>query len=106
MSAIRSERVETEAEDPNIAAVSEVEAGIRDFVRNDVAYLRRPPHGAGPDTPLGDGGFWLDSVDLVEVVVACEGEFEVSFEGETDLTREALHSVRSLAELIESKRPR
>jgi hypothetical protein len=52
MSAIRSERVETEAEDPNIAAVSEVEAGIRDFVRNDVAYLRRPPHGAGPDTPL------------------------------------------------------
>ena len=34
----------TEAEaDSNLAAVSEVEAGIRDFVRNDVAYLRRPP---------------------------------------------------------------
>ena len=28
--------------DTNLAAVSEVEAGIRDFVRNDVAYLRRP----------------------------------------------------------------
>jgi hypothetical protein len=28
--------------DSNLAAVSEVEAGIRDFVRNDVAYLRRP----------------------------------------------------------------
>mgnify|MGYP003694737975 CR=1 FL=1 len=27
--------------DGNLAAVSEVEAGIRDFVRNDVAYLRR-----------------------------------------------------------------
>ena len=53
MSAIRSERVEsTEVEDPNIAAVSEVEAGIRDFVRNDVAYLRRPAHGAAADTPL------------------------------------------------------
>jgi hypothetical protein len=53
MSAIRSERVEsTEVEDPNVAAVSEVEAGIRDFVRNDVAYLRRPPHGAAGDTPL------------------------------------------------------
>ncbi len=53
MSAIRSERVEsTEVEDPNIAAVSEVEAGIRDFVRNDVAYLRRPAHGAGADTAL------------------------------------------------------
>ena len=28
--------------DANLAAVSEVEAGIRDFVRNDIAYLRRP----------------------------------------------------------------
>ena len=26
----------------NLAAVSEVEAGIREFVRNDIAYLRRP----------------------------------------------------------------
>src|SRR5215471_1654115 len=28
--------------DTNLAAVSEVEAGIREFVRNDIAYLRRP----------------------------------------------------------------
>jgi hypothetical protein len=46
MNAIRSEKVEstieTIEEDPNLAAVSEVEAGICDFVRNDVAYLRRP----------------------------------------------------------------
>ena len=40
---IRSEKVESTETDPNLAAVSEVEAGIRDFVRNDVAYLRRPP---------------------------------------------------------------
>jgi hypothetical protein len=46
MNPIRSEKVEsTEAEDSNLAAVSEVEAGIRDFVRNDVAYLRRPAQG-------------------------------------------------------------
>ena len=40
---IRPEKVESTEADPNLAAVSEVEAGIRDFVRNDVAYLRRPP---------------------------------------------------------------
>jgi hypothetical protein len=28
--------------DNNLAAATEVEAGIRDFVRNDIAYLRRP----------------------------------------------------------------
>jgi len=40
---IRSEEVESNPEvDSNLAAVSEVEAGIRDFVRNDIAYLRRP----------------------------------------------------------------
>jgi hypothetical protein len=48
MTAIRSEKVEPTIEDNNLAAASEVEAGIRDFVRNDVAYLRRP---GGPGTP-------------------------------------------------------
>ncbi len=41
---IRPEEVETTEEgDTNLAAVTEVEAGIRDFVRNDIAYLRWPP---------------------------------------------------------------
>ena len=45
---IRSEQAESTSPevDSNLAAVSEVEAGIRDFVRNDVAYLRRPAPGA------------------------------------------------------------
>jgi hypothetical protein len=38
--------------DSNLAAVSEVEAGIRDFVRNDVAYLRRPTPGLVNDVAL------------------------------------------------------
>ena len=45
MNAIRSEKTESTEEDGNLAAVSEVEAGIRDFVRNDIAYLRRPAPG-------------------------------------------------------------
>lgn len=45
MSAIRSEQNEVKDDDSNLAAVSEVEAGIRDFVRNDIAYLRRPVTG-------------------------------------------------------------
>jgi hypothetical protein len=43
----------TEDEDANLAAVTEVEAGIRDFVRNDIAYLRRPATPpVAPDLPL------------------------------------------------------
>src|SRR6202034_3432322 len=47
MNVTRSEKVESTEVDSNLAAVSEVEAGIRDFVRNDIAYLRRP----APGTP-------------------------------------------------------
>ena len=39
----RPEQIDENAEaDGDLAAVSEVEAGIREFVRNDIAYLRRP----------------------------------------------------------------
>ena len=40
---IRPEQIDEPADaDTDLAAVSEVEAGIREFVRNDIAYLRRP----------------------------------------------------------------
>src|SRR5882757_2324098 len=53
MTAIRSEKSESTDTDSNLAAVSEVEAGIRDFVRNDIAYLRRPaPSMHSADTTL------------------------------------------------------
>jgi len=47
---IRTEKTEATEVDSNLAAVSEVEAGIRDFVRNDVAYLRRPASGMSVST--------------------------------------------------------
>jgi len=56
MSTIRSEQPEKQEDDPNLSAVSEVEAGIRDFVRNDIAYLRRPaatPAAAATETGAG-----------------------------------------------------
>jgi hypothetical protein len=51
MTVNRPEKPESPEQDANLAAVTEVEAGIRDFVRNDVAYLRRPATAA---TPTGD----------------------------------------------------
>ena len=42
--------------DTNLAAVSEVEAGIRDFVRNDIAYLRRRAGRRGCSEPRREAG--------------------------------------------------
>ena len=53
---IRSEDIDSKTEvDSNLAAVTEVEAGIRDFVRNDIAYLRRPPVPSPEAVPLDAG---------------------------------------------------
>lgn len=52
MNANLSGKIEAVEEDAGLATVSDVEAGIRDFVRNDIAYLRRPTPGIIPsETP-------------------------------------------------------
>ena|SRR5436190_5261724 len=48
----RAEEIDETAEMDD-AAVSQVEDGIRDFVRNDIAYLRRPPV-PSPETAPAD----------------------------------------------------
>src|SRR5262249_34884525 len=50
-------------------------AATRAVIERTVGAARTPPN-AGADTPLADG-FWLDSIELVEVLVACEHEFGV-----------------------------
>lgn len=66
----------------------------------------RAPIAAGPETPLVDGGFWLDSVHLLEAIIACESEFGVIFDPDTDLIGTHLRTVRTLHDLIRAKRSR
>ena len=68
-----------------------------------VAGARRTPPDAGADTPLGENGFWLDSVDLLEVVLACDEAFHIVFDAAQDLTAESLRTVSTLARVIREK---
>jgi acyl carrier protein len=68
-----------------------------------IAGPERTPPQVGPDTQLAEGGLWLDSAELLEMIVACEAEFAVEFDSEADLTTEALGSIGSLAAVIERK---
>jgi acyl carrier protein len=72
------------------------------LVRSIAGPLRTPAD-CGVDTPLAAGGFWLDSLSLLEVIVACEQEFGVEFEAETDLRAEHLQSARTLAEVLRTR---
>jgi len=62
------------------------------------------PADAGPDTPLIEGGFWLDSVGLLEAIMACEAEFGVAFDPELDLSEARLTTVGTLFGLLQAKR--
>lgn len=82
-------------------------AQIVDRVREiviSVAGPHRTPLEPGPSTALGQGGFWLDSIAMLELVIACEEDFGVTFDSATDMTEESLKTVESLAALIVSKR--
>ena len=76
---------------------------IRALVERVVGASRMPP-ASGPETQLSGTGFWLDSIELLEVIVACEAEFEITFDATRDLTGAALETLGTLTELIRSKR--
>jgi len=82
------------AHDPLLLAVS---AAI-----TRVTHDRAVPANVGPDTPLGDG-FWLDSVDLLEVLVACEVEFSVVLDEGPGLESGALDTLGQLTAWIRAK---
>ncbi len=52
MNAVQPERHDVTETNADLNAVSDVEAGIRDFVRNDIAYLRRAPAAQAADGVL------------------------------------------------------
>lgn len=68
-----------------------------------VAGPLRRPASIGADTPLVEGGFWLGSIDLFEVVVACEQEFGVVLEPDGDLAADGLRTLGRLADLVRRK---
>jgi acyl carrier protein len=70
-----------------------------------IAGPGRSPAGASAATPLTEEGFWLSSLELVELVVACEEAFGVMLDPERDLLPGSLRSVGSLAAVIRAWRP-
>src|SRR5437762_11715533 len=86
------ENVELQEEQAtNLAAVTEVEAGLREFVRNDVAYLRRP--GLAALSEATDHDTTVSNVNslIQRVAGASLGEIE-NLINELERLRDMLHS--------------
>jgi acyl carrier protein len=67
-----------------------------------VAGPGRTPDEISRDTPLA-AGFWLDSVELLDVIVACENTFQIIFDGDDDLKAGRFETLGSLADAVRDK---
>ena len=93
---IRSEQVEPAEVDNDLDAVSEVEEGIREFVRNDIAYLRRPqvtsPETA-PQAPIDTSESTVNNVNSLIQRVAGTSLAEIEkLISELESLRDLLHA--------------
>jgi hypothetical protein len=94
MNAIPSEKIDDETAEevnPGLAAVTEVEAGIREFVRNDVAYLRRPGQTPLSDLPESDATVKNVNSLIQRVAGTSLGEIE-NLISELENLRDLLHA--------------
>jgi acyl carrier protein len=87
-----------------VIAETSTYAAVRAIVEGVAGRGRTPEH-VTPDTRLHEG-FWLDSMELLEVVIACEQQFDIVFEESTDLTPDALATIGSLAALVAERQAR
>lgn len=91
----KTETTETETVDTNLAAVTEVEAGIRDFVRNDIAYLRRPAATNTTDAPPLDPGAEATVTNVNSLIQRVAGTSLAEIENlisELESLRDLLHA--------------
>ena len=89
----RSEQLESSEVDTDLEVASEVEAGIRDFVRNDVAYLRRPPAVANAEPLDQNHESAVNSVNSLIQRVAGTSLAEIEkLIGELEGLRDLLHA--------------
>jgi hypothetical protein len=84
------EKADQPETDSSQAAASDVEAGIRDFVRNDIAYLRRPGIAALGEADQDTAVTNVNSL-IQRVAGASLGEIE-GLIGELERLRDMLHA--------------
>jgi acyl carrier protein len=80
---------------------------LLDAIRALVERLAGPsrtPAQVGPETRLAEG-YWLDSVELLELLIACETAFGIVFEETRDFDGGALDTLGTLTHLVRSKLP-
>ncbi|HEY3036719.1 MAG TPA: acyl carrier protein [Streptosporangiaceae bacterium] len=62
-----------------------------------IAGPNRTPPAPGASTRLWGGGFWLDSIDLLDLMLACDVAFGPVF---VSMPRSVMASIRTVGDLV------
>jgi acyl carrier protein len=69
----------------------------------EVARADRVPREPSAACPLGVNGFWFDSIDFMDAILACEDAFGITFDLETDFDASRLCTVADLVRLVRER---
>jgi acyl carrier protein len=69
----------------------------------DVAGAERAPAEPSASCPLRADGFWFDSIDYLNAILACEQAFGITFELDSDFDSSRLRTVGDLVELVRGR---
>lgn len=76
---------------------------VINVIRNSVNLHHLEASRFTPETSLRDGGLELDSVDILEIIVAIEHHFGVKVD-DAEMGKKYFRTLGSIAELVASKR--
>lgn len=91
----------TESESDSRRASPEIVAEVIGIIVGAVNLHHLPPGSITAETSLRDGGLELDSIDILEVVVAIEHHFQVKV-GDAEVAREHFRDIGKIASYVQS----
>jgi acyl carrier protein len=83
------------------SSTATVLARVLDIVRQIAGPNRTPPE-PGASTRLWGGGFWLDSIDLLDLMLACDAAFGPVFASTPRSVMANIKTIGDLAAAIEA----
>lgn len=76
---------------------------VVEVIRNSVNLHHLDPSKFSAETSLREGGLELDSVDILEIIVAIEHKFGVKVE-DAEMGKKYFRTIGTITELVQSKK--
>jgi acyl carrier protein len=84
--------------------MQDIERELKHLIVEALVLEDVEPDSIDPEAPLFVEGLGLDSIDALELAMAIERKYQVTFEADDERNREIFATVRSLATFVAARR--